>query len=214
MKRLVRNLTTSAETKTRQNMRLSQDHYREQNRDPRALLAFLPVFPTPLPPITAILMARPGLGYSAAGHSAIVVMFWMRRMFPLVSSVQTQEEEKNPKCWRAASGRKGEFNPVALPLLFREDSQLKAGGGCCCCCGARAAFIALERRSNLIGRGWSPPHTQPPSTHLFVFLRRHVERNAPATGGTSSSVSGQNTLLLWKRNRKKAAVIIIIIIIL
>lgn len=162
MKRLVRNLTTSAETKTRQNMRLSQDHYREQNRDPRALLAFLPVFPTPLPPITAILMARPGLGYSAAGHSAIVVMFWMRRMFPLVSSVQTQEEEKNPKCWRAASGRKGEFNPVALPLLFREDSQLKAGGGCCCCCGARAAFIALERRSNLIGRGWSPPTPNPP----------------------------------------------------
>lgn len=44
---------------------------------------FLPVFPTPLPPITAILMARFGTEHSAAEYSAMVVMFWMRRMlFP------------------------------------------------------------------------------------------------------------------------------------
>lgn len=41
---------------------------------------FLPVFPTPLPPITAIFMTRLESELSGAGHSAIVVMLWMRRM--------------------------------------------------------------------------------------------------------------------------------------
>lgn len=42
---------------------------------------FLPVFPTPLPPITAILITRLRGEFSGAGHSAIVVMLWMRRIF-------------------------------------------------------------------------------------------------------------------------------------
>lgn len=41
---------------------------------------FLPVLPTPLPPITAIFMTRLDSELSGAGHSAIVVMLWMRRM--------------------------------------------------------------------------------------------------------------------------------------
>lgn len=41
----------------------------------------LPVLPTPLPPITAILMARLDTEYSDVGYSAMVVMFWIRRIF-------------------------------------------------------------------------------------------------------------------------------------
>lgn len=81
MKRFVRNLTTSAEEKRENNIK----HIRQGIRYLQCLRIFfssflLPVFPTPLPPITAILMARLGAEYSEAGYSAMVVMFWMRRI--------------------------------------------------------------------------------------------------------------------------------------
>lgn len=78
MKRFVRNLTTSAEDKRENGIkRISHERLEFTHMIYRI---FLPVFPTPLPPITAILMARFGAEYSDAGYSAMVVMFWMRRI--------------------------------------------------------------------------------------------------------------------------------------
>lgn len=67
------------------------------------LLLFLPVFPTPLPPITAILMTRLRGEFSGAEHSAIVVMLWRRRIFLLSTTSIGKSEKANlsaPKCWQ------------------------------------------------------------------------------------------------------------------
>lgn len=96
MKRFVRNLTTSAEEKRENNIK----HIRQGIRYLQCLRIFfssflLPVFPTPLPPITAILMARLGAEYSEAGYSAMVVMFWMRRIvFARQLSQKTKKQSK------------------------------------------------------------------------------------------------------------------------
>lgn len=96
MKRFVRNLTTSAEEKRENNIK----HIRQGIHYLQCLRIFffsllLPVFPTPLPPITAILMARFGAEYSEAGYSAMVVMFWMRRIvFARQVSQKTKKQSK------------------------------------------------------------------------------------------------------------------------
>lgn len=95
MKRFVRNLTTSAEEKRENNIK----HIRQGIRYLQCLRIFfrflLPVFPTPLPPITAILMARLGAEFSEAGYSAMVVMFWMRRIvFARQVSQKTKKQSK------------------------------------------------------------------------------------------------------------------------
>lgn len=113
----------------------------------------IPVFPTPLPPITAILMTRLWSGGSAAGHSAMVVMLWIRRILLLPRSfVEYVQGKHSKKKSSVKSGHSqdqsrrddvGEVNPAAL---VRTEGDFAAEGE------PREAYIALERRSRLIGR--------------------------------------------------------------
>lgn len=76
--------------------------------------------PTPLPPITAILMTRLD-GHSALGYSAMVDMFWIRRI--LVKERQPTMEkydEKSTDTVKVMSGSKladGETSKCGLSMI-------------------------------------------------------------------------------------------------
>lgn len=94
MKRLVRNLTTRAGREDDHNInQMVQIHFsnavnineqvqtvKRKTVGKSKLFFNVPVLPTPLPPITAILMF-PLDGHSGVANSAMVDMFWIRRIF-------------------------------------------------------------------------------------------------------------------------------------